>query len=260
MNRRLGLAVLLTACHSPAPPAPSGFVDRAETVEGVTYRYKLFIPDGYSAAQKWPVVLFLHGMGERGNDNEKPARYSIGAYLRKSGQAFPAIVVFPQVPADSYWTGQPARAALAALETTVRDFRGDRDRLYLTGLSMGGYGSWELASSHPHLFAAAAIICGGIVAPKWDSMLRVRTVARDASDPYALIASRIRALPVWIFHGDSDTTIPVAESRRMTAALRQVGDTVRYTEYPRVGHNAWDRSYADPDLWTWLFAQRRAAH
>jgi len=267
VSRRSGwiAAALLAGCHGATPfvmpdrVLPGSFSDRSVTVETASYRYKLFVPAGYTASRRWPVVLFLHGMGERGSDNERPAHYSLGAWLKGHAEGFPAIVVIPQVPADSYWTGQPARAALAALERTVRELHGDRRRLYLTGLSMGGYGTWEMLAGHRRLFAAAAVICGGVVAPGWDSLLRVRTIPPGTPDQYAYIARQVGTTPVWLFHGDADNTVPVTESRRMADALRRSGNTmVRYTEYPGGGHNVWDRAYADPELWRWLFAQRRS--
>ncbi len=258
-------AWLLAGCHGATPSVvperalPGSFTDRSVVVEHASYRYKLFVPPEYTASRRWPVVLFLHGMGERGSDNERPAHYSLGAWLKGHGENLPAIVVIPQVPADSYWTGQPARAALAALERTVRELQGDRRRLYLTGLSMGGYGSWEMLIGHRGLFAAAAVICGGIVAPGWDSLLRVRTIPAGTADPYAYVARQVGNIPVWLFHGAADNTVPVTESRRMAGALRRIGNTMsRYTEYPDGGHNVWDRAYADPGLWRWMFAQRRS--
>ncbi len=258
--RAAPLALMAPGCRVAVPmpvPSPAGMVDRAIVVDGMTYRYMLFIPRVAAPPAGLPVVLFLHGMGERGSDNERPAHYSLGAYLRLHSDSFPAAVVITQVPADSYWTGQPARVALRALAATMREVHGNPRRVYLTGLSMGGYGSWELAVAQPELFAAAAIICGGVLAPAWDAHLRVHTVPSGTTDPYAWVAGRLGGLPVWVFHGDADRTVPVTESRRMVDALTRAGSDVRYTEYPGVGHNAWDRTYADPALWQWLLAHER---
>ena len=142
--------------------------------------------------------------------------------------------------------------ALKALEQTVREFNGDPARLYLTGLSMGGYGTWWVASRHPGKFAAIAPVCGGIRTPPTIAIPPVST----APDPYADVVRKIGKTPVWIFHGSADETISVKESRRMALALKAAGGNVRYTEYKGVGHNSWDPAYTDPDFFPWLLSHR----
>jgi predicted peptidase len=140
------------------------------------------------------------------------------------------------------------------LERTVREFRGDRARLYLAGLSMGGYGSWEMALQHPGTFAAIVVVCGGVAANSKMPALRVTT---SGSNPFAWVAEHLTDTPAWLFHGDDDPVVPVTESRRLYAAFQEVKAPVRYTEYPGVGHNAWDKALGDPEVWAWVFAQRR---
>ena len=147
--------------------------------------------------------------------------------------------------------------ALQALEDSIRAYHGDRRRLYLTGLSMGGYGAWQIALDHPGMFAAAAIICGGMRHPNDSETLRVEGIPAGVTDPYGWVAERIGPLPTWIFNGAVDDVVPPAESHRMHAALQARGDDVRYTEFPGVGHGAWPVAYATEGLWPWMFGHRR---
>ena len=145
--------------------------------------------------------------------------------------------------------------ALASLDATNKEFNGDRRRLYLTGLSMGGYGTWSIARSHAGKFAALIVICGGIVPPAGIG-LDPTAVAAIPSDPYTATAKKIGSTPVWVYHGDADPAVPVSESRKMVEALKAVGANVHYTEYPGVGHNSWDAAYGDPELMKWLLSQQ----
>jgi predicted peptidase len=235
----------------------TGFLDRSVTIGGRSYPYVVYVPRDWSRDRTWPVVLFLHGAGERGSDGQGPVQVGLGSAIRSAPERFPALVVFPQVPAEERWIGGPADAAMAALDAVAREFHGDRERLYLTGLSLGGFGTWHLALSHPDVFAAIVPVCGGIVPHGSAISVRQSPLTTAESDPYAFTAQRLRHLPVWMFHGDDDTVIEPSESRTMHDALRAVGANVRYTEYEGVGHNAWDRAYGEAELWSWLFEQRR---
>jgi len=252
----LALACLLPACMS-APQRSSGqFVERSVDVGGATHRYQVFAPSSRAGGAKPPVILFLHGSGERGSDNQRQVAVGIGTYVRRHVADFPAIVVFPQAPEDAEWN-QIADVVLAQLDAATREFGGDRDRTMLTGLSMGGFGAWDIALRDPRRFAALVPICGGLVSPGRPSM-NVASLAGEA-DPYAAAARQLRDVPTWIFHGARDDAVPPEYSRRMAAALEAAGARdARYTEFPEAGHNSWDPAYLDtPDLWPWLFAQRR---
>lgn len=146
---------------------------------------------------------------------------------------------------------------MEALERTVTELNGDPDRLYLTGISLGGYGSWHLALAHPEYFAAVVPVCGGIVKPDTAQNVRQSPLTLGADDPYGTTAKRLRRVPIWIAHGEDDTVIPVSESRLMFEALTREGADVRYREYDGVGHGVWDEAYGEPELWDWLLAQRR---
>ena len=169
-SSRRGLAVLFLLVSSPhllaGQAVETGFLNRNVSVGGRIYRYQVYIPPSYTSSQRWPVILFLHGGGERGDDGLLQTQVGRGAALRKNPARFPAIVVFPQVPPDSFWAGTPARAAMAALDRTVEEFQTDSDRIYLTGLSIGGNGTWYLAYRHPTRFAALMPICAWIVPEK----------------------------------------------------------------------------------------------
>ncbi|HEY0661207.1 MAG TPA: prolyl oligopeptidase family serine peptidase [Lysobacter sp.] len=248
--------MLLSCQHTPMRAAIGEFVERQVSVEGVVYRYQVFVPAQAAGGRRPPVILFLHGSGERGNDNQKQVAVGLGPYVKSHPATFPAIVVFPQSPEDASWDGATARMALATLDAASREFDGDPDRTYLTGLSRGGYGVWELALMQPTRFAALVPVCGGITAPRAVSDLHVIAVEHDA-DPFAATARQLASVPAWLFHGARDDVVDPAQSRRMYAALQAVGAPARHTEFPEANHNAWDPTYAMPELWNWLFAQRR---
>lgn len=251
------LVIAMASCSSnPAASAGSGFVEREVVVSGMSHRYQVFVPQGPKHGKR-PVIVFLHGSGERGNDNRRQLAVGLGPYVAAHAADFPAIVVFPQAPDESEWNDNLAMT-LAALDAATREFGGDPDRTYLTGLSMGGYGTWELALREPGRFAALVPVCGGIVAPERRPSMRVTPVA-GAADPFAETARRLRDVPIWIFHGARDDVVPPEQSRRLAAALKAAGARdARYTEFPDANHNSWDPTYSQtPELWSWLFAQRR---
>jgi predicted peptidase len=253
-------AVLATAGCSTTPAADSGrFVARQLQLNGVSYRYQVFVPASRFRNGNPPVVLFLHGSGERGSDGQKQLQAGLGPYVQAHAADFPAIVVFPQSPADRSWDGDVARMALATLDAATDEFGGDRQRTYLTGMSRGGYGTWELALLQPQRFAALVPVCGGITPPGTRPDLDTLQVAATATDmdPFASTARQLRHVPSWIFHGELDDAVPAEQSRRIHAALQAQGAQVQYTEYPGGNHNAWDATYQSAALWQWLFAQRR---
>ena len=237
----------------------TGFLNRSVRIGGVEYRYQVYVPRTYSDTAAWPVILALHGSGERGADGLLQTQVGLAAAIRRYTDRYPAIVVFPQSPLTSDgWRGAPAEAALAALDSTQSEFKTDSSRVYLTGLSMGGNGVWYLAYHHPERFAALVVACAFVNPIKTSSGVNYTPIGSASGDQaFEEIAQRIRKLPIWLFHGDVDPVAPVEESRRMVAALRRVGNAARYTELTGVGHNAWDPAYENPDLPVWLLAQRR---
>ena len=250
------MTCLFTGCMSVPERATGSFVERSIDVAGTTHRYQVFVPASAAGGRMPPVIVFLHGSGERGSDGAKQTTVGIGKYIRAHLSDFPAIVVFPQAPDDTEWGGN-ADLVFASLDAATREFHGDADRTYLTGLSMGGYGTWEMALRAPGRFAALVPVCGGLVHPRRPSM-GVSGID-GVADPYAAVASRLKDTPTWQFHGAQDDVVSPDYSRQMDAALKAVGARdARLTIFPEANHNSWDPAYSQtPGLWTWLFAQKR---
>jgi predicted peptidase len=197
--------------------------------------YLLYLPPGYDEKQPWPTILFLHGMGERGDDLEKVKVHGIPKKL-EAGEDMPFIVISPQCPMGSFWTLE-TDALNALLDEVIDHYAIDTDRLYLTGLSMGGYGTWQLGTEYPERFAAVAPICGG-------------------GFPERAVA--LKDTPVWVFHGDKDEVVLIRESQEMVDALEACGaKDVQFTVYPGVGHDSWTQTYDNPKLYNWFLSHRR---
>ena len=211
-------------------------------VKPVRLRYLLWFPDGYEAheGKTWPLILFLHGRGERGADLAMVLRYGLPARLAQ-GFALPAMVAAPQCPEGSDWTLHDD-ALLALLDELSSNYTVDRSRIYVTGLSMGGREAWRLAATNSRRFAALVPICG-----------RRPDGVRSLEDTQPLCD-----LPIWVFHGAQDQVVPIEESNAIVAALRTYGANVRYTIYTDAGHDSWTQAYAEPELYTWLLGQRRS--
>jgi predicted peptidase len=250
------LILVLVGCFpSNGTAQKTGFLHRTVEVDGVTYKYQVFVPNNWTPDEKWPVILFLHGAGKRGADGTRQTEEGLPELLQQTPD-FPAVVVMPQCRRRTWW-GEPAMEAqtLEALEQSMREHNGDPERIYLTGLSMGGFGTWAFGYKYPEKFAALVPICGGVKdrrfpAPDWHPLARV------PEDPYQETAKKIAHIPVWAFHGDADRSVPVRESRRLVESLKAAGGNVRYTEYPGVGHRSWDRAYNEKELLPWLLSQR----
>ena len=222
-----------------------------KSADGETLRYRLLVPAGYEASTAaHPLLIFLHGAGERGTDNQAQLVHG-KEMMRSAAKDFGCFVLVPQCPTGSIWAGRhwtdpnrslsekssvPMDMVLGVVEQLKKDYRIDAKRLYLMGLSMGGFGTWDAIQRHPEMFAAAVPICGG-----------------GDSKQVAAIAK----LPIWVFHGDADTVVPVRLSREMVEALKAAGGSPRYTEYPGVGHNSWAPAFKEPELLKWLAAQKR---
>jgi len=247
----VAFAALLVLALPSAALAETGFLDRTVRVEGRDYAYQVYVPRKRPQAPA-PIILALHGAGERGSDGLFQTEVGLAGAIRRHPDRWPAIVVFPQAPKDQLWMGAPAKVALAALAQAEREFRTDPDRVYLAGLSMGGNGVWRLAYEQPERFAAVVPVCA-FAGP----FRGLPPIAGPGPDPYAALAGKISRLPIWIVHGDADSVVPVDESRRMAAALKAAGAQVTYKELPGVDHNSWDPGFADEALPTWLFQQRR---
>lgn len=207
----------------------------------VDLAYLRYLPKDYSTSgggKRWPLLIFLHGAGERGTDLGKLAVHG-PPKLIKAGKEFPCIVVSPQCPADQVWDIEALDAWLSELLGTLAV---DPKRVYLTGLSMGGYASWDWLATHPERFAAVVPICGG------GTTIRLK-LAQGAR------REELKRLPIWVFHGAKDNVVALDESQRMVEALKAIGNPARLTVYPDAGHDSWTAAYNDPALYEWIFGQ-----
>lgn len=222
---------------------------------GQTIPYRLLVPANYDATKKYPLVLFFHGAGERGSDNAAQLKHGANLFTKPENRAqFPCFVLAPQCPHGQQWVNMPwgndsgtrppqpsaaMQLALDALDAVQKEFSVDPQRLYVTGLSMGGYATWDCITRFPDRFAAAAPICGG-----GDEKTVTPAVAK---------------VPVWAFHSFDDNVVKVKRTRQMIAAMRAAGGSPKYFEYFGLGHNSWDKAYSEPELLPWMFAQRLGA-
>lgn len=252
-NSIFSLALSAIVFAVPACAEQSQFLERSVTSGSATYKYRVYVPTKKSSGPP-PIMLFLHGAGERGDDNTAQINVGIAPAISQQ-QDFPFIVVLPQCPRGRWWSEPDMQAqALKALEETSKEFKTDPNRVYLTGLSMGGYGLWAIAAANPGKFAALAPVCGGIRPPR---PIPVQPGTLDMSsmeNPYAFVAQKIGKTPVWVFHGGADPVVPVTESQKMVEALKSIGGNVKYTEYEGIGHNSWDKAYAESELYKWMLS------
>lgn len=219
---------------------------------GEPLKYRLIKPVDYKFGKKYPLVLFLHGAGERGDDNAATLRHAAKDFSKPQTRSkYPAYVVIPQCPTGKKWSevdwskdsselpeepSDPMQSIKELIDDMVENAGVDPNRIYITGLSMGGYGTWDAIARYPGFFAAAAPICGG-------------------GDPKTV--DKFKSLPIWCFHGAKDPVVKVIRSREMIEALQKVGSNAKYTEYPEAQHDSWTQTYSNPELFDWMFAQRR---
>jgi predicted peptidase len=259
------LVALLPCALAPAqPPGPKQDVDKlleklTFTKDKASLPYRLLKPDGYDkdGKDRYPLVVFLHGIGGRGTDNTKQLRSGAEEFVKDATRKkHPCFLAVPQCPPDKMWSDvfkgtrqstkenptfaenptEPGALVLDLIDALCKEHRVDTDRIYLTGLSMGGYGTWDLISRKPELFAAALPVCGG-------------------GDPAR--AEKLAGLPIWCFHGDADPLVPVDRSREMIAAIKKAGGKPEYTEYKGVGHDSWTQTYKNGEVLDWLFKQKK---
>lgn len=225
-----------TVAHADETAAADPQVEKAferEVTITARLRYLLALPEGYGDDdRRWPLLVFLHGAGESGEDLSKVKTHGPPRLLAAGTRSFPCIVVSPQSPGR----GWNPDFLLALVDEVCREERVDEDRIWVTGLSMGGFGTWSLAAARPDRFAAIVPICGG-------------GNPRDAG--------KLVGLPAWVFHGAKDAVVPLAASQTMVDAVREQGGDPKFTVYPDAGHDSWTEAYDDPALWEWPFAQRR---
>lgn len=213
-------------------------------IRQVTLKYLLHLPPDYVETTRWPLIIFLHGMGERGDDLELVKKHGVAKLLdlpEPPAELNSFIVASPQCPANSFWPLETA-ALDALLDNLLADYAVDPHRVYLTGLSMGGFGTWQWAVERPERFAAIAPICGGAM---FFSSLHERIAA-------------LKDVPVWTFHGARDPVVPLHETANLVYALKRAGGNVRFTIYPEADHDSWTETYNNPELYRWFLQHTKA--
>jgi predicted peptidase len=244
--RTLFAAVVATVFAASAFAADTGFIDKTfKDSYGTEHKYVLFVPHDYKKDKPTPTILFLHGAGEtkqkegakKKGTPKMPVEVGIGPAIKKREKTFPFLTIIPQAPTFG-WGAESVggKLALAILEEVEKNYSVDKKRIYLTGLSMGGMGTWSHAVATPDKWAAIVPICG-------------------RGDPSK--AEKIKDLPCWAFHGDADEAVKVSGSRDMIEAIKKAGGTPKYDEYKGVGHNSWDKAYATDELYEWLLKQSK---
>ncbi len=230
-------------------PQETGFLNRSIDLGGVSYRFQVYLPEEWRRddGKLWPIILFLHGRGERGSEGMWQTQIGLPEAVRDHPERWPFVIVMPQCPQDHYWTDTGSlQLAMAALDRETAEFHGDPDRTYLTGLSLGGYGAWELARLHPHRWAAVAIAAGGIF---WSYAPDRWKQSATLPGEYARALGRT---PIWIFHGTEDFVVAPRQSEMMFEAFKEAGGHIRLWLYQGLPHDCWTRAYNEPELPRWL--------
>jgi pimeloyl-ACP methyl ester carboxylesterase len=275
------LLLALPLAHAAAPPAShprdphpvpatreTGFLNRSTTLQGVSYKFQVYVPEDFhrpsaeispqdsksktiKSEELPPIILFLHGRGERGSEGMWQTQIGLPQQLRDHPERWPFIVVIPQCPFQHFWTDPDMlQMAIATLNQETREFHADPDRTYLAGLSLGGYGAWELAKDYPHRWAAVAIAASGIFwsysPDRW----------REVSTLPAEYARRLGRTPIWLFHGAEDTTVVPRQSDLMYEALKAENGHVRLWDYQGLHHDCWTRAFNESELPRWLLSHR----
>lgn len=238
---------------SPQPflPQETGFLNRKVDSRGTSYHFQVYLPEDFRRddRKQWPILLFLHGRGERGSEGMWQTQIGLPLEVRDHPDRWPFVIVMPQCPYPNFWTDPGMlEMAMAALDQETAEFHADPARTYLTGLSLGGYGAWELARMYPKKWAAIAIAAGG---PFWSYAPERWQQAATLPNEYAKIIGRT---PIWLFHGSEDNVVPVRESELMFAAVKAAGGHIRLWVYQGLHHDSWARAYNEPELPKWLLS------
>lgn len=224
------LAIAVPGMADEAPTAGEQISEHLTASVPVTIDYLLYLPKNYDDQESWPLVLFLHGSGERGENLDLVKKHGPPKRVAE-GKQFPFILVSPQCPEHQSWS---TRKLSALLDAVIKKYHVDEDRVYVTGLSMGGYGTWAMGARFPARFAAIAPICGG-------------------GDPAT--AKALAKTPIWAFHGAKDPAVPVERSKEMVKAIKEAGGQAKLTIYPEARHDSWTVTYENPEFYKWLLGQ-----
>lgn len=238
-------------------PQDTGFLNRRIEWHGNSYRFQVYLPEEWRRSDRpkdqkqWPILLFLHGRGERGSEGMWQTQIGLAQAVRDHPERWPFILVMPQCPLGSYWTDpEMLNMALAALDQETAEFHADPERTYLSGLSMGGYGAWELARLHPNRWAAVAIAAGG---PFWSYAPERWQQSTTLPGEYARAIGRTS---IWLFHGVDDNVVSARQSELMYEAFRAAGGRIRLWLYQGMKHDCWTRAFDEPELPRWLLNHR----
>lgn len=232
----VSIATMGFAEEAKAEEGATGFLFQSITIGGHDYKYVVYLPRDYAEQESWPVILFLHGLGESGTDGLRQVSQGLGQAILRAPDRWPFVVIFPQKPGREEWENHE-EAVMEMLKETERRFRIDPERRYLTGLSQGGHGTMVFGAKHSDLWAAIAPICG--------------------YPSHGFSGESLRRMPIWCFHGDADKVVPVEQSAEFVKAVQEAGGTVKFTIYPEVGHNSWDLAYAEEKLPEWFLSHRK---
>tara|TARA_Y100001949_G_C15959068_1_gene318379 strand:- start:5 stop:787 length:783 start_codon:yes stop_codon:yes gene_type:complete len=259
MNRLFTVVVILISFSSQAQLTKDAYEKQVYNHNGQSLNYRILYPEGFNKNKSYPVVLFLHGAGERGSDNEKQLIHGSSLFLDEGFRKdHPSIVIFPQCPQESYWANvdvdrtsfplkfnfkegddptYPLDLVISLMDSIKASSISKDDQIYVGGLSMGGMGTFEIVSRRPDLFAAAIAICGGA------HPARAKTIAGN--------------VPMWIFHGAQDNVVLPSYSTDMVIAIRKLGGTANYTLYKDANHGSWNNAFAEPELISWLYSNKK---
>lgn len=238
----LAIVFLIGTCASAVPaksfnaPAERGFLMKTVSVGGKDMKYVVYVPLAYDPTKPMPTIIFLNGVGECGTDGLKHALIGLGSAVMLDSTQWPFIVIFPQKQDKKANWEDEAPMVMAILKQTKQELNIDDSRLYLTGLSQGGHGTWAIAARHPDLFAAIAPVCG------WGD---------------EEIAKKLAKMPIWVFHGDADDAVKVESARDMEKWIIAAGGECKLTIYPGVGHNSWDNAYRNENLGAWFLEHEK---
>jgi predicted peptidase len=264
-RKYFSFSVALSALFSPParstppvqedPTALTGFLNKKLDAQHGGRRYVLYVPENYTPEQAWPLIVFLHGAGERGDDGLVQSEVGLGPAIRQHPERFPALVLMPQCPRERVWDGEILKGVEQAMAETQRDYAIDTQRIYLTGLSMGGYGTWIWGPVKDDTFAALMPICGG------GDISKIKSLGKEfIGTEFGTLEERVPRLaqmPTYAFHGADDDVVPPERSREMVQLVEAAGGHVHYVEFEDTAHNSWDKAYATVEALEWLFEQRK---
>ncbi|HOV32154.1 MAG TPA: prolyl oligopeptidase family serine peptidase [Candidatus Hydrogenedens sp.] len=235
----------------------TGFINKTLDNGNLMKRYVVYVPYEYTPETEIPMIVFLHGAGERNNNGLSQTEIGIGSSIRRHPERWEAIVVFPQCPSDRFYN-EMIDDIDKCIDETLKEYNIDKKRIYLTGLSMGGFGTWIYGAKRSDFFAALVPICGGGELNFIKQKLGLLQIPDESPKDVEERVQQLKDMPIWAFHGTDDNVVPPEYSRNFVQKIKDTGNTkIRYTEYPGVKHDSWVKAYDEIDLSKWLFSQHK---